>query len=96
MDKRIVQQARMEIDAIFAQHGEPHFRAMETDLLRRLSALNEPLVISTGGGAPCSPGNMEIMKDSGTVIFLDASIGLLVDRILADNQSGKAIRPLAQ
>ena len=96
MDRRLVREAWLEIDAIFAQHGEPHFRKLETDLLHRLSVHPESMVIATGGGAVCSPGNMETMKDSGTVIFLDASVGLLVDRILADNESGKATRPLAK
>ena len=47
-DKRVVA-AHGPIPAIFAEHGEPHFRALEREEVAR--ALGEHAVVSLGGGA---------------------------------------------
>jgi len=47
-DKRIVA-AHGPIAAIFAEHGEPHFRALEREAVA--AALREPAIVTLGGGA---------------------------------------------
>lgn len=47
-DKRIAA-AHGAITAIFAEHGEPHFRVLEREQVA--AALTEPGVVSLGGGA---------------------------------------------
>jgi shikimate kinase len=51
-DKRIVA-AHGPISEIFETHGEPHFRALERDVVAR--ALRERAVVTLGGGAVLDP-----------------------------------------
>lgn len=51
-DSRIVAE-HGPIAAIFEQHGEPHFRALERAAVA--SALNEPVIVTLGGGAVLDP-----------------------------------------
>lgn len=51
-DRRIVA-THGDIADIFAQHGEPHFRALERATIA--DALREPVVLSVGGGAVMHP-----------------------------------------
>jgi len=72
---------------IFAESGEPAFRAMERGVVRRLSG---PLVADLGGGAFCDPGNAEHLLAVGRVVFLDVS-----PREAARRLGAGAGRPLA-
>ena len=56
-----------DISAIFADHGEPAFREIESDVL--VSLLNEPAVISTGGGAVLHEKSREALS-LATVVYL--------------------------
>ena len=51
-DKRVVA-AHGPITAIFAEHGEPHFRVLEREQVA--AALQERAVVSLGGGAVLDP-----------------------------------------
>lgn len=51
-DKRIVDE-HGPISALFQQHGEPHFRAIERAVVAR--ALREPAVVTLGAGAVIDP-----------------------------------------
>ena len=48
LDRYIVNKERMQIKQIFAEYGEPHFRALEAKYIKELSGGN---VVATGGGA---------------------------------------------
>ena len=63
--------------------GEPAFRKAEQLLLKRLASECDFTVISTGGGAPTYPGNLEIMNESGKVVFLDAPLEVIESRLSA-------------
>ncbi len=79
------------IPAIFAEHGEDHFRALERDVAAELGA--EPgLVVSTGGRTMLDPANEATLGADGTVVCLTASVDALVER-LRDEASD---RPLLQ
>ena len=80
----------MPINAIFAQHGEPHFRALESQVLRTVKPGNS-LVVSTGGGMPCFHDNMAYIKTTGVSVFLDVPVETLYRRMLAH---ATADRPL--
>ena len=71
--------------------GEPAFRAEEQRLLERLVKVHDFTVFSTGGGAPAFPGNLELMKNSGKVVFLDAPLEVIERRLSATET---ADRPL--
>ena len=68
-DALIEQEAGMAIPAIFAQYGEGHFRALETEILSRLGKLSGA-VISTGGGCVTREENYDLLHQNGTIIWL--------------------------
>jgi shikimate kinase len=72
-DECIVESKQKSIPDIFQTEGEEKFREYETEILKEL--LKKPIsVISTGGGIIKSEENRDIMKNSGTVIFIDRPI----------------------
>jgi len=90
------------ISAMFAEEGEDYFRNAETELLRKLSGEAEGLVLATGGGMPMREENAALLREIGTVVFLEASIETILLRLqndtgrpLADGEDREArLRPL--
>lgn len=80
-DALIEEQAGTTINDIFSTHGEDHFRDLETGLLHKLTSLPSPHVISTGGGIIIRPGNRELLKKLGYVIWLHADLETLFERV---------------
>jgi len=70
----------MPIEKIFLTHGEEHFRDLETETLRSLSA-EEPAIIVTGGGIVLRSENVDLLKRLGAVVWLDADEATLRTRI---------------
>ena len=70
----------MPIEKIFSTHGEEHFRDLETEVLRSLSA-EEPAIIVTGGGIVLRSENVDLLKRLGAVVWLDADEATLRTRI---------------
>src|SRR5260370_32518710 len=70
----------MRIEKIFSIHGEEHFRELETETLRSLSA-EERAIIVTGGGIVLRSENVDLLKQLGTVVWLDADEATLRTRI---------------
>ncbi|MCX6028756.1 MAG: 3-dehydroquinate synthase [Chloroflexi bacterium] len=88
LDVRIVERAGKSIPAIFAEDGEPAFRALEATLCQKL---RQPagLVIATGGGAVLDPANREALAAGGVLICLDADPDTILARL-----AGAEDRPL--
>lgn len=68
-DALIAQEAGMDIPAIFAQYGEEHFRALETEILSRLGKLSGA-IISTGGGCVTREENYDLLHQNGSILWL--------------------------
>ena len=79
MDEYIEQQAGKKIPAIFAEHGEPYFRDLETQAVRELSSRSG--VIACGGGAMLRERNAQIAQEHGSVILLDVPFSVCYERI---------------
>ena len=75
---------------IFEIEGEPSFRRREADMIRELTA-QDGLVLATGGGAVLNPASRALLAERGTVIYLRASIGSILQRTSHDKN-----RPLLQ
>lgn len=90
MDQHISTQEGMSVSDIFAQKGEPYFRACETALLESF-AQSEPCVVSCGGGVPMREENVAAMKRSGTVVLLTARPEVILERVKDDHS-----RPLLE
>ena len=80
-DDVIVERAGMSISDIFATQGEPHFRALERDVLSDLMQDQQPHVIGTGGGAFMNDQTREVIKTAGISIFLKADLEVLLERV---------------
>lgn len=80
MDARIEAEFGKPISAIFAEEGEPIFRAAETQLAQRLGAA-ENLVIATGGGALVNPHNRAALAEHGVLVCLTATVDEIVARL---------------
>jgi 3-dehydroquinate dehydratase / shikimate dehydrogenase len=83
-DAQIELRAGRSIPEIFEQDGEPAFRALEREALRKAARAHPDAVIATGGGAIENPANVRLMRDSGLVLWMDAPDELLVSRLEAD------------
>ncbi len=89
-DRVIEERTGADIPWIFDMEGEEGFRERETAVLSELSNETDA-VIATGGGIVLRAQNREIMKSSGFVCYLTASIDQLVERTARDKK-----RPLLQ
>ena len=94
LDERIEADAGTTIDAIFAEHGEPHFRDVEAQTL--LAACeSERQVVSTGGGIAENADNRAAMMQHGAVVCLEAAPETIYERVLAQSAGDDAIaRPM--
>ena len=88
LDHAIVEEAGMSVKEIFAAHGEPYFRELESRVLVRIAA-GSGQVISTGGGAVIDRGNRAVMRQYGRIVNLKADVPTIVARV-----SGNIERPL--
>ena len=89
IDALIEKYEEMSITEIFKKKGEKYFRDLETKILKttkgsELSGKDKPSVISTGGGMPAFNGNMKLLKNIGTVIYLKADARTIHERIKSE------------
>jgi shikimate kinase/3-dehydroquinate synthase len=89
-DHEIEARTGATIPWIFEIEGEACFRRREADVIRDLSA-QQGLVLATGGGAVLDPKSRALLAERGTVIYLRASIGSILQRTAHDKN-----RPLLQ
>ncbi|CAK0753492.1 shikimate kinase 1 [Gammaproteobacteria bacterium] len=89
-DKVIEARTGVSIPLIFEMEGEIGFRAREKNVIADLTA-SEGLILATGGGVVLDPENREYLKHRGCVVYLRASVDVLVARTAHDRN-----RPLLQ
>jgi len=82
-DVEIERRAGQVIREIFEEHGEPHFRKLEREVLGELLRRNR-MVIAAGGGAVLDRGTRQALKSAGPVVWLQADSQMLAKRIAAD------------
>lgn len=70
LDEYIEQKLKMKIPEIFEKHGEDFFRKCESECLSEI-AEKDGIFVAAGGGIVKNAKNIEIMKNSGTVVFID-------------------------
>lgn len=79
-DRILEERSGRRISDIFAKDGEATFRRMESDLVREFEGA-ERKVISTGGGLPMTPGNLESLRSHAYVVCLWASVETIYQRV---------------
>lgn len=90
-DREIERRSGKSIAEIFSESGEPYFRDLESDELQRQLEKSD-LVISAGGGAILADDSRRRMVHAGPVIWLQASVETIVDRLRSD-ESTESSRP---
>lgn len=80
-DDEIEAKYQKEIRQIFADHGEAWFREKEEEEIDRISSLENPVVISLGGGALMSDKTLNRVKSRGVLIYIKSSPENIYKRI---------------
>ena len=75
-DAEIEAAAGMSIPEIFAREGEASFRARETAVLSELGK-RSGLVIATGGGCVTRQENYPLLRQNGTIVWLQRDLAML-------------------
>jgi shikimate kinase len=89
-DEMVAEQFGLSIPQIFETHGEQKFRDAETEALSNL-AHDRSMVMVTGGGIVLRPQNIGLLKQLGTIVWLNADEATLFERASRRND-----RPLLQ
>ncbi|MER0279235.1 shikimate kinase [Clostridioides difficile] len=79
MDDYISEISQKSIAELFSE-GEDVFRDYETQACKELS-ISDKTVVSTGGGVIKKDANMEILKETGIVIFIDRPVQKILEDI---------------
>jgi shikimate kinase len=79
------------IKEIVALHGWDFFRIKEKEMIKTLMK-KKSAIIATGGGVVLDQENVNLLKQTGVIIWLNAPVQDIVDRLNKDAQN-KAIRP---
>jgi shikimate kinase len=82
-DVEVELRAGKSIAAIFADDGEPAFRDLEASVLKELCS-REHTVLALGGGAILREDNRSDIGKCQTVVWLQASVDVLAERIFRD------------
>ena len=89
-DHAIEARCGTSVATIFECEGEAGFRAREREALAALLA-GEGLLLATGGGAVLDPGNRELLRSRGFVVWLQVGVDEQLQRLARDRT-----RPLLQ
>jgi shikimate kinase len=80
IDSEIEQITGKRVSDIFTDYGEKYFRETERKLLQESSRL-EGCIVSLGGGTIANQTNLQIVKSSGILIYLAASVDQILRRV---------------
>jgi shikimate kinase len=80
LDELIQERTKQSIAEIFQKKGEPYFRDEEAAALTEVAKV-QPRVIATGGGTVLKPANLELMKATGKLVYLETGIETLWIRV---------------
>ena len=88
LDALIEKRSGKSINDIFASEGEPAFRKLEAELTAEVAG-GKNQVIGCGGGVVLNQVNINNLKESSAVIYLEASPEVILQRT-----AGSQARPL--
>jgi len=91
LDREIERREGMTVGDIFAQQGEPAFRAMERKVTEELRGTGG-MVLSPGGGWIADAGNVALLRPPARIIYLRVRPETALARLGAE----RATRPLLQ
>lgn len=80
LDAEIERRTGRACARIFAEGGEEVFRTLESEALAGLAAA-EPSVVACGGGIVLRDANRRLLRELGTVVYLEVTAGEALGRI---------------
>jgi len=86
-DLLVIKKSGKSIQDIIDTEGWDAFRRIERSALKQICA-NDRQVVATGGGVVLDEANIQAMKTSGIVVWLDATAGTIQKRMLQDKNTG--------
>jgi|SRR5579863_5390855 len=100
LDAEIEAAEETTIAQLFESRGEPEFRRIESETLKKVMRKIErgiPSVIALGGGSFVQPGNAELLEGHGVSIWLDCPFETIEARLAdAARLTDADPRPLAR
>jgi XRE family aerobic/anaerobic benzoate catabolism transcriptional regulator len=72
VDKRIEQTAGLALEEIFELHGEAYYRRLEREVLARLLAGGDAMVVATGGSIVNDASNFALLAERARTVWLRA------------------------
>jgi shikimate kinase len=90
LDEIIVAKAGDSIAEIFANRGEDHFRKLELAALQELDP-DRNFFIDTGGGIVHTPEAVELLRERGVLIWLDASWDVIRARLKGESDKDRPL-----
>ncbi len=91
MDTLIMETCGLPLDQIFELHGEPYYRRLELETLRRILGGRRRAVVAAAGGVVNEPATWDLLRERTTVIWLRARPEDHWDRVIAQGDR----RPMA-
>jgi shikimate kinase len=85
LDEELERHTGASVSLIFELEGEAGFRAREQAMLETLCRRSR-LVLATGGGSVLDPGSRSLMRTSGFVVYLPASLEQQFERLKRDRK----------
>jgi shikimate kinase len=79
-DEVVTSLAGCTIGELWKSKGEEEFRRLESDAVKRSSS-GDDAVIATGGGVVLDGANVNLMRESGVVVWLAADVQHLASRL---------------
>ena len=83
-DRLLVDRTGVAVATVFEIEGEEGFRRRESAILREVCEQDER-VVATGGGIVLAEENLQVMRESGTVVYLRARLESLWERTRHDS-----------
>lgn len=78
-DELIEDKERRSINEIFKRSGEPYFRRVEKEVVKKVAQLNR-FIIDAGGGMVLDEENIEHLKRNAKIICLTATPEIILER----------------
>lgn len=83
-DQEIEKVTGMSINQLFQKHGEIRLKSEEALIIKKLTKLTNS-IIATGGGIILDRNNIELLKQTGTLICLTADPEIIYERVKRRN-----------
>jgi shikimate kinase len=80
-DEQVEAATGRTVPELFEADGETAFRAAESAALAGALAADGPIVVAVAGGAVLDPANRDLLRRSGTVVWLRAEPATLAGRV---------------